>query len=114
MVEIYLTRDEPFVKNINQEILSGLLTDKEFEMIKPSLEFAANLLGVKELSYDIYEVEEKELDRLHLEFNTKTDIAYCILVSKTQDQTQRVYVCNQTVDKFGERPIKELLGLLEK
>ena len=104
MVEIYLTRDEPFVKNIN----------KEFEMIKPSLEFAANLLGVKELSYDIYEVEEKELDRLHLEFNTKTDIAYCILVSKTQDQTQRVYVCNQTVDKFGERPIKELLGLLEK
>ena len=48
MVEIYLTRDEPFVKNINQEILSGLLTDKEFEMIKPSLEFAANLLGVKE------------------------------------------------------------------
>ena len=114
MVEIYLTRDEPFVKNINQDILSGLLTDKEFEMIKPSLEFAANLLGVKELSYDIYEVEAKELDRLHLEFNTNTDIAYCILVSKTRDQTQKVYVCNQTVDKFGERPIKELLGLLEK
>ena len=114
MVEIYLTRDEPFVKNINQEILSGLLTDREFEMIKPSLEFAANLLGVRELSYDVYEVEAKELDRLHLEFNTNTDIAYCILVSKTQDQTQKVYVCNQTVDKFGERPIKELLGLLEK
>ena len=114
MVAIYLTRDEPFVKNINQDILSGLLTDKEFEMIKPSLEFAANLLGVKELSYDIYEVEANELSRLHLEFKTNTDIAYCILVSKTQDQTQKVYVCDQTVDKFGERPIKELLGLLEK
>ena len=114
MVNIYITEDEPFINNIHKKMKRQKLTLEEARTIKNPLQFAAELLNSKEVAYDIYKINTEDAKKLEEEFHTKEKITHGIVVSKIMDNTQKVYVSDETIAKFGERPIKELLGLLEK
>lgn len=112
MVDIYITKDEPFINNIHKKMKRQKLTLEEARSIKNLLQFAAELLNSKEVAYDIYKVNAEDAKKLAEEFHTKERITHGIVVGKIRDNTQKVYVSDETITKFGEKAIKELLGIL--